>query len=89
MVLLVGSLLWVLRVYLEVVGDPFDLINGLYRNGHQRAIAAIQRVAPALEIPQGSVCDLDPPRHKGWVNACLILGYLTLKPDFFIRIKEV
>ena len=87
--LLVGCLLWVLRVYLEVVGDPFDLRNGLYRKRHQWAIAAIQRVAPALEIPQGSVCDLDPPRHKGWVNACLILGYLTLKPDFFIRIKEV
>jgi hypothetical protein len=87
--LLVSCLFWVLRVYLKVVGDSFDLGNGFYRDSHQRAIAAIQRVASALEIPQGSVCDLDPPRHEGWVNACLILCYLTLEADLFIRIKEV
>jgi hypothetical protein len=87
--LLVGCLFWVLGVYLQVVGDPFDLGNGFYRNGHQWAIAAIKRVAPALKIPQGSVCDLDPPRHESWVNASLILCYLPLKEDLFIRVKEV
>ena len=86
---LVDCLFWVLRVYLKVVGNSFDLGNSFYWNGHQRAIAAIQRVAPALEIPQGSVCYLDPPRHEGWVNASLILCYLPLKPDLFIRVKEV
>lgn len=87
--LLVGCLFWVLGVYLKVVGDSFDLGNCFNWDGHQWAIAAIQRVAPALEIPQGGVCDLDPPRHEGWVNAGLILCYLPLKADLFIRIKEI
>ena len=87
--LLVGCLFWVFGVYLKVIGDSFDLGNSFYRNGHQWTIAAIQRVAPALKIPQCSVCDLDPPRHEGWVNACLILCYLPLKANLFIRVKKV
>ena len=89
LMLLVGCLFRVLGVYLQVVGDPFDLSDGYHRNGHQRTIATIQRVAPAPEIPQSSVCDLDPPRHEGGVDACLVLSNLTLEADFFSRIKEV
>jgi hypothetical protein len=79
----------VFGVYLQVIGDSFDLGNGLYRYGHQRTIAAIQRVAPPLEIPEGGICDLDPPLHKSWVNACLILCNLPLEAYFFRWIKQV
>jgi hypothetical protein len=79
----------VLGVHLKVIGNTFDFCDGLDRDGHQWAIAAAQSVAPTLEISKGTFCDLDPTRHKGWVYACLVLGYLTLEEDLLSRVKQV